>query len=97
MSGTFLRKNGSRTIQVIHICSYFLYSLISTNRACVGFDVDADALAVCAANVSEFEMTNVDLVMMDVTDMVGDDRMKGRFDTVIMNPPFGTKHNKGLS
>jgi len=59
-----------------------------------GFDIDQDALAVFQTNLEDFEMDNVDLVNIDVTDLGPD--WKQRVDTVVMNPPFGTKHNKGL-
>lgn len=64
----------------------------------VAVDVDEEALAVCQQNLSEFEISNVDLIQMNVVKQMqlGDGhRWKGRFDTVIMNPPFGTKGNEG--
>ncbi|XP_035879218.1 rRNA N6-adenosine-methyltransferase METTL5 isoform X2 [Phyllostomus discolor] len=60
---------------------------------CVGFDIDEDALEVFHRNVEEFELTNVDMVQCDVCSL--SNRMSKSFDTVIMNPPFGTKNNKG--
>ncbi|XP_020012357.1 rRNA N(6)-adenosine-methyltransferase METTL5 isoform X3 [Castor canadensis] len=60
---------------------------------CVGFDIDEDALEVFHRNVEEFELTNVDMVQCDVCSLAN--RMSKSFDTVIMNPPFGTKNNKG--
>jgi len=60
---------------------------------CVGFDIDEDALEVFNRNVEEFELTNVDMVQCDVCSL--SNRMSKSFDTVIMNPPFGTKNNKG--
>ena len=72
---------------------YIIYSYV------LGVDVDEDALAVCASNLEEFEMTNVDLLNADVRQMARcerpNSRLHGRFDTVVMNPPFGTKHNQG--
>ncbi|XP_063238530.1 rRNA N6-adenosine-methyltransferase METTL5 [Bacillus rossius redtenbacheri] len=64
--------------------------------ACVGFDVDRDALRVARANVEE--LGNVDLVECDVRllSAADDDVLNWRFDTVVMNPPFGTKRNRGL-
>nr|XP_036850932.1 rRNA N6-adenosine-methyltransferase METTL5 isoform X1 [Manis javanica] len=59
---------------------------------CVGFDIDEDALEIFNRNVEEFELTNVDMVQCDVCSL--SNRMSKSFDTVIMNPPFGTK-NKG--
>ncbi|KAB1279147.1 Methyltransferase-like protein 5 [Camelus dromedarius] len=60
---------------------------------CVGFDIDEDALEIFSRNVEEFELTNVDMVQCDVCSL--SNRMSKSFDTVIMNPPFGTKNNKG--
>nr|XP_033800055.1 methyltransferase-like protein 5 isoform X1 [Geotrypetes seraphini]XP_033800058.1 methyltransferase-like protein 5 isoform X1 [Geotrypetes seraphini]XP_033800059.1 methyltransferase-like protein 5 isoform X1 [Geotrypetes seraphini]XP_033800060.1 methyltransferase-like protein 5 isoform X1 [Geotrypetes seraphini]XP_033800061.1 methyltransferase-like protein 5 isoform X1 [Geotrypetes seraphini]XP_033800062.1 methyltransferase-like protein 5 isoform X1 [Geotrypetes seraphini] len=62
---------------------------------CVGFDLDEDALEIFKANVEEFELTNVDMIQCNVCSLPSDKMLK-RFDTVIMNPPFGTKYNKGL-
>eukprot|EP01098_Paradermamoeba_levis_P007352 TRINITY_DN3033_c0_g1_i2.p1 TRINITY_DN3033_c0_g1~~TRINITY_DN3033_c0_g1_i2.p1 ORF type:complete len:238 (+),score=69.38 TRINITY_DN3033_c0_g1_i2:73-714(+) len=61
----------------------------------VGFDIDPDALAIAQQNLSEFEEEEedessslpVELVCCDVTSI--NTRLK--FDTIIMNPPFGTK------
>jgi len=59
-----------------------------------GFDVDSDALDLFSENLSGFEIDNVDLINMDVKNI--GPGWENRFDTVVMNPPFGTKHNKGL-
>ncbi|KAL8183441.1 UNVERIFIED_CONTAM: Methyltransferase-like protein 5 [Gekko kuhli] len=61
---------------------------------CIGFDVDTDALEVFNRNAEEFELTNIDMVQCDVCSLP--EEMAKTFDTVIMNPPFGTKHNKGI-
>ncbi|XP_071491232.1 rRNA N(6)-adenosine-methyltransferase METTL5-like [Diadema antillarum] len=62
---------------------------------CIGFDIDADALEICRQNCDEFELTNVDTVQCDLT-TVPPSMWQKKLDTVIMNPPFGTKHNKGI-
>lgn len=62
---------------------------------CVGFDIDADALSIFRSNVNEFELSNVDAVQCDVATCLPS-RWKKQFDTVIMNPPFGTKNNHGI-
>ncbi|CAL8321714.1 unnamed protein product [Merluccius merluccius] len=60
---------------------------------CVGFDIDKDALDIAQTNAEEFEISNIDLVQCDLCALeVG---YAQKFDTVIMNPPFGTKHNQG--
>ncbi|NXJ52533.1 METL5 protein, partial [Spizaetus tyrannus] len=61
---------------------------------CVGFDIDADALEIFNSNIEDFELTNINMVQCDVCSL--SDSMLETFDTVIMNPPFGTKHNKGM-
>ncbi|KAJ4434811.1 rRNA N6-adenosine-methyltransferase METTL5 [Periplaneta americana] len=62
---------------------------------CVGFDVDPDALSIFYSNIRDLELGNIDAVQCDVTRALPD-RWKKKFDTVIMNPPFGTKHNRGI-
>ncbi|GFN91057.1 methyltransferase-like protein 5 [Plakobranchus ocellatus] len=66
----------------------------------LGIDIDEDALSVCANNLEEFEMTNVDLLKANVRHLARcselASRLQGKFDTVVMNPPFGTKHNQGI-
>lgn len=59
----------------------------------MGFDVDTHALEIFSRNAEEFELTNIDVIQCNVCSLP--DRMSKTFDTVIMNPPFGTKHNKG--
>lgn len=61
---------------------------------CVGFDIDNDALEIFRRNAEEFEISNVDLVQCDLCSLEAEAYTK-KFDTVIMNPPFGTKHNQG--
>ncbi|XP_048340057.1 rRNA N6-adenosine-methyltransferase METTL5 isoform X1 [Sphaerodactylus townsendi] len=61
---------------------------------CIGFDIDADALGVFNRNAEDFEITNTDIVQCNVCSLP--EEMAKTFDTVIMNPPFGTKHNKGM-
>uniref|UniRef100_A0A672JSC9 Methyltransferase-like protein 5 n=2 Tax=Sinocyclocheilus grahami TaxID=75366 RepID=A0A672JSC9_SINGR len=61
---------------------------------CVRFDIDEDALDIFKGNVEDFELSNIDMVQCDVCS-IGSSYAK-KFDTVIMNPPFGTKHNQGI-
>ena len=62
-----------------------------------GIDIDEDALVICRGNVGEFEMDNITVEQQDVKSLSPEviERLKGTVDTVIMNPPFGTKHNEG--
>jgi len=62
--------------------------------AVTGIDVDQDALEQFQGNISDFEIDNIDLINMDIESL--NEGWANKFDTVIMNPPFGTKHNKGL-
>ncbi|KAJ3083402.1 hypothetical protein HK102_001096 [Quaeritorhiza haematococci] len=76
----------------------------------MGFDIDTDALEQANENIEEFDLDGViDLVHMDIQESVLTSSMgpgnKGlnlpspwsrvKVDTVVMNPPFGTK-NKGV-
>ncbi|KAF2355117.1 Methyltransferase small domain [Trinorchestia longiramus] len=65
--------------------------------AVTGFDIDEDALAVCRDNLEELDLNDsVHLVRIDVNELLKEDcRWKDSFDTVILNPPFGTKNNQG--
>ncbi|KAJ0070380.1 hypothetical protein NL108_007714, partial [Boleophthalmus pectinirostris] len=62
---------------------------------CVGFDIDNDALETFRRNAEEFEISNLDLVQCDLCSLKME-AYSSKFDTVIMNPPFGTKHNQGI-
>ena len=62
--------------------------------AVTGVDIDPDALDTFQQNIVDFDMENVDLVNIDVKEV--DKVLRQKFEVVIMNPPFGTKHNKGL-
>ncbi|GLG97325.1 Methyltransferase-like protein 5 [Gryllus bimaculatus] len=61
---------------------------------CVAFDIDPDALEMFTLNVNEFDICNIDTVLCDVRFIPVS--WKKTFDTVIMNPPFGTKHQQGI-
>ncbi|OQV23189.1 Methyltransferase-like protein 5 [Hypsibius exemplaris] len=64
-----------------------------------GLDIDPVALKLFTRNSNEADVDNVEAVLMDVTtisDSADGGRMSGLFDTVILNPPFGTKGNKGI-
>ena len=63
----------------------------------MGVDIDSDALQIAQSNIGQFELSNVHLVQCSVTDLPQLlKRDVVQFDTVVMNPPFGTKHNQGL-
>lgn len=64
--------------------------------AVFGFDVDNDALKICQRNLEEMEIKSAEIVQMDIKDLATpDSRFLKMFDTVVLNPPFGTKRNQG--
>lgn len=69
----------------------------------LGIDIDQEALELCQENIEIFDLENIDLLQFDVTKFknrtesendVG--KFDKSFDTVITNPPFGTKNNEGI-
>lgn len=60
----------------------------------VGFDIDPDAIKIAQANSDAFEV-DIDFVNTDLS-VATLDGFRGKLDTIIMNPPFGTKNNKGV-
>ncbi|XP_050734066.1 rRNA N6-adenosine-methyltransferase METTL5-like [Eriocheir sinensis] len=62
----------------------------------VGFDIDSDALEICKGNLEELEIASAELVQADVRALTSSHpRLIKHFDTVLLNPPFGTKRNQG--
>ncbi|TNN36677.1 Methyltransferase-like protein 5 [Liparis tanakae] len=89
-----------------HIAACMLYTIQSTfddieGKLVADLGCGCGVLSIGAAmlnagrNAEEFEMSNVDLVQCDLCSLEADAYAK-KFDTVIMNPPFGTKHNQEL-
>lgn len=60
----------------------------------LGFEIDSHALDVFRENVNNYDLSNIDAVQCDVLSDLPE-RFYKTFDTVIMNPPFGTKNNAG--
>ncbi|CAO3632832.1 unnamed protein product [Mucor hiemalis] len=60
----------------------------------VGFDIDPDAIKIAQENSENFEV-DIDFVNTNLSEATLDG-FKGKLDTIIMNPPFGTKNNKGV-
>lgn len=60
----------------------------------IGFEIDEDALDVFKENVEDHELSNVDAILSDIQNIP--ERFHKKFDTVLMNPPFGTKNNDGI-
>uniref|UniRef100_H2ZQD2 Uncharacterized protein n=1 Tax=Ciona savignyi TaxID=51511 RepID=H2ZQD2_CIOSA len=66
---------------------------------CLGVDIDKEALGIFLSNCEDYELeSTVDCVHSDVVKLASCRNVlrKKQFDTVIMNPPFGTKSNKGI-
>lgn len=64
-------------------------------RLTIGLDIDEEALEVARENASDFELADqMEWVQCDVAQLLPS-RFPHKVDTVIMNPPFGTK-NKGI-
>ena len=72
-----------------------------------GFELDPDAIAIYQENMNDYdleeeedyEIVEADVTSLNVEEGKEDDEAASyykKFDTVIMNPPFGTKHNKGV-
>ncbi|KAK9761177.1 hypothetical protein K7432_014103 [Basidiobolus ranarum] len=63
----------------------------------VGFDIDPDALAITQENCEELEI-DMDLVNINLANQDEHllERFRGKLDTILMNPPFGTKNNAGI-
>lgn len=57
---------------------------------CVGFDIDDDALQTFISNREQLEIEECDSVLCDVISGMSE-RWDNCFDTVLMNPPFGTR------
>eukprot|EP00126_Sphaerothecum_destruens_P010387 Sdes_comp20728_c0_seq1m16529 len=74
----------------------------------LGVDVDSDALNIALKNQTTWSAEDVETASSLVVDFVQQDILSeacflghpnpslGLFDTVIMNPPFGTKKNAGI-
>uniref|UniRef100_A0A182IUK6 Uncharacterized protein n=2 Tax=Anopheles atroparvus TaxID=41427 RepID=A0A182IUK6_ANOAO len=61
----------------------------------IGVEIDPDAIENFRSNCEEFEVENVDCVQADVL-RLGETYGQRTFDTVLLNPPFGTKQNSGI-
>ena len=70
-------------------------ALLGSNQT-VAFDIDSEALEIAKSNVSEMEINTIDFVQCDVVSEIEMEKWCNVFDTVFMNPPFGTKKNAGM-
>ncbi|VDK77624.1 unnamed protein product [Litomosoides sigmodontis] len=61
----------------------------------LGVEIDEEAIEICRRNIEYCDLGNsVDVICMDATKSIS--AVRPVFDTVIMNPPFGTKNNAGI-
>ncbi|CAG9532551.1 unnamed protein product [Cercopithifilaria johnstoni] len=61
----------------------------------LGVEIDEEAIGICQSNIERYDLgSSVDVICLDVTKNIS--ALKPIFDTVIMNPPFGTKNNAGI-
>ncbi|XP_076808704.1 rRNA N(6)-adenosine-methyltransferase METTL5-like isoform X2 [Clavelina lepadiformis] len=78
-------------------CGSGILSMGSAMLGCsfsLGVDIDADALEIFQENKTHLEVEDaIDALQADVSNLNAVQHK--RFDTVVMNPPFGTKLNKG--
>ena len=54
-----------------------------------GFDCDQEALDLASINFASLDVHGIDLVQVDVQSL----SLTSDFDTVLMNPPFGTRNS----
>ncbi|MCL4153447.1 UNVERIFIED_CONTAM: hypothetical protein GTU68_022949, partial [Idotea baltica] len=58
------------------------------------FELDGDAIDNFQENICDTDLEIVDIIQADVLTLK--DSWNGKFDTVLLNPPFGTKRNQGM-
>ena len=83
-------------------CGVLSIGAAMLNSHVLSFDIDPDALETAKCNAEEFNIENIDFIQVDLTNIPLQLAEKekcndGLVDTVIMNPPFGTKNNKGVN
>ena len=71
--------------------SYFLDA-----KEVYAFDIDKEALSLCMASTEELKGCEFHIESIDLTTSAITEKYTQQFDTVVMNPPFGTKSNKGI-
>lgn len=62
----------------------------------IGFELDSEAIDIFRRNVTDMELPSVDCIQCDVLKDLESSRFVNNFDTVVLNPPFGTKNNSGM-
>ncbi|XP_037933967.1 rRNA N6-adenosine-methyltransferase METTL5 [Teleopsis dalmanni] len=61
----------------------------------IGFEIDTDAIEVFRSNINEMELSSIDCIQTDVLNLANT-KWTNSFDTIVTNPPFGTKNNAGI-
>jgi predicted RNA methylase len=66
-------------------------------QSVLGLEVDSEALEMAWINVHKLGITSIDFVQLDIQTLSLNVQSNGQlpFDTVVMNPPFGTR-NAGI-
>ena len=80
-------------------CGTGLYSAASyflDAKEIYSFEIDTDAINSCKETMESFEDCVSHVEQVDLTNPAMIEKYSGSFDTVIMNPPFGTKDNEGI-
>lgn len=80
---------------VLRIITYQCFMLLNTFCLCfiiyIGFDIDPSAIALSSKNAADRDLSDCcDFILCDVKNINQSVSFK-KFDTVIMNPPFGTR------
>ncbi|XP_055370860.1 rRNA N6-adenosine-methyltransferase Mettl5 isoform X2 [Condylostylus longicornis] len=70
-------------------------SLLGASQT-IGFEIDREAIEIFRNNVVDMEIPSIDIVQINVLNGLKDSRWTNIFDTIVMNPPFGTKNNAGM-
>ena len=65
------------------------------------FEIDPDAIAIAQENLEHYEIeeNQCKIHNLDILKEFSEEnnsQFLGQFDTVLMNPPFGTKNNEGV-
>lgn len=79
--------------------TFTIGSVLMEAEYVLGIDIDSDALDLCKQNLADIldeDASKYDLLQADVTNSPLMERFHKSFHTVITNPPFGTKNNKGM-
>ncbi len=92
-------ENAVEGKDVADFCSgtgmYLIAAAYFKPHSLTGFELDPDAYAIAQSNLEGADV-QADLKLYDLLKITDDLEMQGKFDTVVMNPPFGTKNNEGI-